>query len=248
MKTSILLFALLIILSSCANPDAEKLQAENDSLRHELNTRYSVVVTMRDIKMLIDSIDESRNVLRVDMNEGTTYENFSSRLRNINEYVVKTEEKLSAIEGELKKTKGEASAYMMMVAALKDELYIRADEIITLEKQVNDYKTENTGLIQTVKVQQDELTEMHTKIEAKQQELSLLEAKVNELVANFQVSEAEAYYARAKAVEEAANRTKLAPNKKRETYKEALELYKKSLALGKKEAQENISALERKVQ
>jgi chromosome segregation ATPase len=246
MKTHLLFCICLLGLSAC-NKEAERLQAENDSLRHELNTRYSVVLTMRDIKVLIDSIDESRNILRVDMSEGTTYEDFTSRLQDINGYVIKTEDKLTTIENELKQTRGEASAYMMMVAALKDELHIRADEVSTLERQVNDYKSENKGLVQTVKVQQNELTDMHTKIEVKQQELSLLEAKVNELVTNFQLSEAEAYYARAKAVEEAANRTKLAPNKKRETYQEALELYQKALSLGKTEAQEKINVLKKKV-
>lgn len=246
MKTHIILFFGVLSLVSC-NKEAERLKAENDSLRHELNTRYSVVVTMRDVKVLIDSIDHSRNVLKVDLDQGTSYEDFSDRLKDINQYVIKTEEKLTLIENELRQTKGEASAYMMMVAALKDELLIRADEIAKLEEQVNNYKSENKGLIQTVKVQQDALTDMHTQIAVKQQELSLLEAKVTELVDNFQVSEAEAFYARAKAVEEAANRTKLAPHKKKETYREALELYKKALSLGKAEAQEKITLLEKKV-
>jgi hypothetical protein len=98
-----------------------------------------------------------------------------------------------------------------------------------------------------VKLQEAEMADVQAKIEAKQQELSLLEAKVNTLVENFKVSEAEAYYARAKAVEEAARRTKLAPNKKKETYREALELYKKSLSMGKQEAKKNIAALEKKI-
>jgi chromosome segregation ATPase len=246
MKTHIILFFGVLSLVSC-NKEAERLKAENDSLRNELNTRYSVVVTMRDVKILIDSIDHSRNVLKVDLDKGTTYEDFTDRLKDINQYVIKTEEKLTFIENELRQSKGEASAYMMMVAALKDELVIRAEEIAKLEEQVNNYKSENKGLIQTVKVQQDALTDMHTQIAVKQQELSLLEAKVTELVDNFQVSEAEAFYARAKAVEEAANRTKLAPHKKKETYREALELYKKALSLGKAEAQEKITVLEKRV-
>jgi len=48
-------------------------------------------------------------------------------------------------------------------------------------------------------------------------------------------------------VEEAANRTKLAPKKKKETYKEAIELYKKALSLGKTEAQAKIDALNKKI-
>ena len=53
--------------------------------------------------------------------------------------------------------------------------------------------------------------------------------------------------ARAQAVEEAANRTKLAPRKKKDTYKEALELYKKSVSLGKAEAQAKVDELEKKL-
>jgi hypothetical protein len=91
------------------------------------------------------------------------------------------------------------------------------------------------------------MAEMQNKIEQKQEELAILDAKVKEMVGTFKMTEADAYYARAQAVEEAANRTKLAPRKKKETYKEALELYKKALSLGKKEASRNIKKLEAKL-
>jgi hypothetical protein len=61
------------------------------------------------------------------------------------------------------------------------------------------------------------------------------------------VSEADSYFMRAQAVEEAANRTKLAPKKKKDTLKEAIELYKKALSLGKTEAQDKITELEKKI-
>ena len=61
------------------------------------------------------------------------------------------------------------------------------------------------------------------------------------------VSEGDAYYMRAQAIETAANRTRLAPRKKKETMKEALELYKKALSLGKSEAQAKIDQLEKRL-
>ena len=61
------------------------------------------------------------------------------------------------------------------------------------------------------------------------------------------MSEADSYMARGEAIEEAANRTKLAPRKKKETYREALELYKKALSLGSDKAQAKITALEKKI-
>lgn len=237
----------VIFLTGCNTKEVERLRVENDSLRRELQTRYSVVVTMRDIKTLIDSIDISRNALNVNLHEGTTYQDFTDRMKGINDYVIRTENKIDTIEQELKSSKGEAFAYLMLVDALKSELAIRADEVQELERQVINYKNENKGLVNTVKLQESKLVEMRSKIETKQQELLFIEAKVTEMVDNFKVTEAEAFYARGKAVEEAANRTKLAPNKKRETYREALELFKKSLSLGKKEAQENITSLEKKI-
>ena len=102
-------------------------------------------------------------------------------------------------------------------------------------------------MIQTVKLQQDQMTDLQSQVATKQEELALLQAKVDEMIENFKVTEAEAFYARAKSVEEAARRTRLAPHKKRETYREAIELYKKALSLGKKEAQANIDALATKV-
>lgn len=241
------LVLMVFLFSACNTKENERLIVENDSLRSELDSRHAMVGIMRDVKGLIDSIDASRHVLRIDLNDGMTYDNFSNRLQNINAYVKKTSEKIKTVESELKSANTKVSAYLLMVDALKSELEIRVREVNSLEAAVAEYKAENKGLLQTVKLQQTEMANMQHKIEAKQQELTLLEAKVNEMVGNFKVSEAEAYYARAKSVEEAANKTRLAPRRKKETYREALELYKKALSLGKKEAQANIAELEKKI-
>jgi chromosome segregation ATPase len=241
------LFVIMIIVAACGSKEIEHLRAENDSLRKELETRHTMVAIMRDVKSLIDSIDSSRKLLRTDLSEGTTYDHFTNRLKDINSYVKQTEDKIKTIEKEMKTSKRQASAYLMMMDALKSELAIRVDEVEQLEASVEQYKSENKGLVLKVKVQEDEMADMQSKIETKQRELTLLEAKVNELVDNFKVSEAEAYYARGKAVEEAARRTRLAARKKKETYREALELYKRALSLGKQEAKANIAALEKKI-
>lgn len=236
-----------ILLFACGTKENERLRVENDSLRKEIDTKQVMVGIMQDVKVLIDSIDASRQVLRVDLNDGMTYENFSNRLKDINAYVKQTAEKMRTVEGQLKSSDEKASGYQLMAAALKSELEIRVREVNTLEAAVAEYREENKGLLQTVKLQQAEMSDMQNKINAKQQELTLLEAKVNEMVGAFKVTEAEAYYARAKAVEEAANKTRLAPRKKKETYKEALELYKRALSLGKQEAKADITKLEEKI-
>jgi chromosome segregation ATPase len=248
-NTNIFLPALAIIfaLSACGTKENERLRVENDSLRQELDTKQAMVGVMRNVKDLIDSIDASRHTLRLDLSDGMSYENFSTRLKDINDYVKKTAEKISTVEKQLKSSQTKVSAYQLMMDALKSELEIRIQEVASLETAVEEFKAQNAGLVKTVKLQQTEMAEMQNKIEAKQQELSLLEAKVTEMVSTFKVTEADAYYARAKAVEEAANKTRLAPRKKKETYKEAIELYKKALSLGKQEAKVNIDALEKRV-
>ena len=236
-----------MLLSSCKSKEIEQLRSENDSLRHELETRHSIVSVMNDVKGLLDSIDASRNVMNTHLGEGTTYENFTNRLSNINDYIKKTQDKIETIEKELKASNNEAVAYLMMVDALKGELEIRAGEVRDLEQRVAEFQKENSNLIRTVSLQKSEMGELQMRINSRQQELKLLEAKVDEMVKNFKVSEAEAYYARGRAVEEAARRTKLAGRKKRETYKEALELYKKAHSLGKLEARKNITELEKRI-
>lgn len=241
------LFMLLLILAACGKKEIETLRAENDSLRGELVSKNEMVSVMKTVKDLIDSIDVSRKVLRMDLNEGMPPDAVATRLRDINDYVKNTQDHINTIEKQLRATNKQNNGYIMMMDALKSELGIRVQEVESLQSAIEEYKKENEGLVKTVKLQQAEMTEMQTKIEAKQQELALLDAKVKNMVSEFQVSEADAYFARAKAVEEAANRTRLAPRKKKETYREALELYKKALSLGKKEAQAKITDLEKKV-
>lgn len=236
-----------LFLQSCNTKENERLRAENDSLRQELQTRYSMVKTMTEIKGLLDSIDESRNVLRVQMHEGTSFEDFTSRLTDINQYVKRSVEKILNLENALKTSETESEAYVMMVAALKDELTIRTDEIDGLMEKVEKYQAENKNLVKTVQLQESEMADMHTTIQIKQQELNLFNAKIDELAEKFKMSEAEAFYTRGQAVEEAAKRTKLAPRKKRETLKEALELYKRAYSLGKQEAKVRIDALEGRI-
>jgi hypothetical protein len=96
-------------------------------------------------------------------------------------------------------------------------------------------------------MQEAELNDKQAQIEAKQQELALIEARIQELMVQSKMSEADSYFARGQAVEEAANRTKLAPRKKKDTLKEALELYKKALSLGNDKAKAKVDELEKRV-
>jgi chromosome segregation ATPase len=217
---------------ACNSNEKAQLQSQVDSLRIELETSQRMAQTLQDVGVLMDSIDANRQLLRVNMVEGTTYDDYTSRMKDLNNYVRETEAKIDELEKSLKKAKGSAAAYASTIKKLKAELQQKSTEIAALQEQVDKYRNENQNLIQTVNLQEAELTEKESLIQQKEEELALIEARIQELMVTSKVSEAEAYYARGLAVEEAANRTKLAPKKKKETYKEAIELYKKSLSLG----------------
>jgi chromosome segregation ATPase len=202
--------------------------------------------TLVEVGTLMDSIDASRNMLRMDMVEGTTYEDYTSRMQELNRYVKETERKIDDLEQALQKSQGAASTYAKQIKKLKADLDARNKEIVVLQETVEKYRNENQNLVNLAEMQSAEIADKDIQIQTKEQELALIEARIQELMIQSKMTEADAYYARAEAVEEAANRTKLAPKKKKETLLEALELYKKSLSLGKQEAQAKITELENK--
>jgi chromosome segregation ATPase len=235
------------LLAGCGAKEKEMLKSQVDSLKVELETSQKMAQTLTEVGTLMDSIDASRQLLRVNMVEGTTYDDYTSRMKNLNAYVKETQKKIDDLEGSLKSSKSTSNAYSKTIKKLKADLEAKTTEITNLQEQVEKYRNENQNLISTVSVQEAELADKSVQIETKTQELALIEARIQELMVQSKMTEADAYYARASAVEEAANRTRLAPKKKKETYKEAIELYKKALSMGKNEAQDKITELEKKI-
>lgn len=237
----------LLLLAGCDTKEKTMLQSKVDSLQNELESSQRVANTLIEVGALMDSIDASRQMLKVNMVEGTTYEDYTTRMKDINGYVKETQAKLNTLEAALKKSNAKSASYASTIKKMQRELAEKAEEIILLNEQIEKFRSENINLNETVTLQEAMLQDKEAQILAKQQELALIEARIQELMIQSKMSEADAYYARALAVEEAAERTKLAPRKKKETIKEALELYKKSLSLGKEEAQAKITELEKKI-
>lgn len=235
------------MFASCDTKEKEKLKTQVDSLKVELETSQKMAQTLTEVSVLMDSIDESRKLLRVNMVEGTTYEDYTSRMKDINSYVKDTQHKIEELEKNLSSSKSSNNAYAKQIKKLKADLLQTTQALTDMQNQVETLKSQNENLITTTKLQEADLADKQAQIDAKQQELALIEARVQELMIQSKMTEADAYFARAQAVEEAAARTKLAPKKKKETLKEAIELYKKALSLGKNEAQDKITELEKKI-
>jgi chromosome segregation ATPase len=232
---------------SCDTKEKEQLQTQVDSLKRELETSQEMAQTLTEVGTLMDSIDANRQLLRVNMVEGTTYDDYTARMKDLNSYVSETQQKILSLEKSLKSSRANSTAYASTIKKLKADLETRTQEIAMLQQQVEKYRSENENLINTVGLQEAEIADKQAQIDAKAQELALIEARVQEIMIQSKMSEADAYFTRAQAVEEAANRTKLAPRKKKETLKEAVELYKKALSLGHAQAQAKITELEKRL-
>lgn len=249
-KRSIQVCSAILLIVGCTPKEKieeiARLKAENDSLRNELATSQQMLFTFNDVSALIDSIDVSRNALRVNVVEGTPYANYTERLKEINNYIKQSEDKLAALQKKLKESRHESGAYEMMVTALQDELAIAHDEISALETQVAEIMKDNKDLNKTVKLQQVTLEEVQLQLDSKYEEVKAFEIQIKELTDKLEISEANVNFAKGEALEKAARKTKLAPNKKRKTYQEALSYYRKAHTAGHPQAAARIKELEKK--
>jgi chromosome segregation ATPase len=247
MKRILMILPAALLLVACGGKEKAEMQSKLDSLSIELEYNQRMANTLLEVGVMMDSIDANRNIIRLEMMEGTSYDDYTSRMNNLNDYVKNTERKLENLEKDLAKSQGNASAYARQIKKLKDDLQAKNNEIIALQEQVEKYRNENMNLINLAEMQSADIADKEVQIQAKEQELALIEARIQELMIQSKVSEADGYFARAQAIEEAANRTKLAPKKKKETLTEAIEYYKKALSLGRQDAQAKITELEKKL-
>ena len=236
---------LVFAFVSCGKKGLEsqnlELQAELDSLSIILSETETAVESLAEVGVLLDSIESQRNIIRLEMVEGgIAYEDNVKRVEALNGYLNEAENKISKLENSQK-------SYASLVKKLRAELAEKNRQIDALEIILNDFRADNVSMQGTVRMQEAEIQDLEWEIQLKEQELGLVEAKIQEMVETSKISEADGYYARAVAYEEAANRTKLAPRKKKETLKQALELYKQAHDMGHEGAQTKIDELSEKV-
>jgi hypothetical protein len=240
-----IIFALPLIafFFSCENKEKIRLQSQVDSLRTELQVSQQTNKELDEVGVLIDSIDASRQLLRTDVVEGTSYKDYKNRLVSINNHIKETQSKIAELEKTLSKNKASLST----IKRLRADLELRTQQIAALQQEVEKFRGENVSLSRNLN-QRDSLLAVNSEtIKLREQDIVSLETKVEETNTAAKNTQADLYFAQAQALETAAARTRFAPRKKKETQREALELYKMSLSLGKQEAQQKIEELEKEV-
>src|SRR5688500_6519954 len=89
----------------CNNKAKEvALQSEVDSLRTELQESQQTAEALQEVGVMIDSIDASRQLLRTDMVEGASYQDYKNRLASIREYVNESQKKIEELEKNARQT------------------------------------------------------------------------------------------------------------------------------------------------
>ena len=244
MKKLIIVVALVGALFSCDTKEKAVLQHKVDSLSVQLTASKEVERKMNEVGALIDSIDASRESLKVKMVEGSSYSDYVKRLKDINLYVQQTEAKLDALEKETKNTSKTSNA---SIRRMRADLEKQTKEILDLQEQLAIARNENLAVWAKVN-QKDSLLSMKDQvIKINEDDITSLEKVVTDTNAENKLAVANLYFQQAEALELAAKRTHFAPRKKKETRQEALELYKLSLSLGNTAAQAKIDNLEKQL-
>lgn len=244
-KNIILSVAAAGLLASCNVKENERLRAKVDSLQVEVQASQKTAAMLQEVGVMLDSIETNRLMLREGVVEGTNYTDYTSRMKNLNAYIKETQGKLAELETSLKKTKASSSSYASMVSKLKTDLETSTQQLAALQQEVEKYRGENQMLVKAVTEKDSLLISSNEVIKVREENISALETKVEEINKMSISAQADLYFAQGQALELAASRTQFAPRKKKETKREALELYKRAYSLGKEDAKTRIDELEK---
>jgi hypothetical protein len=242
-KTGIVILGVAALLFSCDKKEKERLQSKVDSLSVELQSSQQVASQMKEVEVLIDSIDLSRKVLRANVVEGTSYDNYADRLNDINQYIKETQLKIAELEKSAKNVRGLSSS----VRKLKADLELRTQEIAALQMEVSKMRSENEAMALAITKKDSTLLVKEDIIKVREADIVAFEARMRDTNEKNKTTMADLYYNQAQTLEVVADRTNFAPRKKKQAMREAVELYKISLSLGKAEAQDRITALEKEL-
>jgi chromosome segregation ATPase len=242
-KTLLLSLGVAAAMLSCDTKEKERLQSKLDSLSTELQASQQVAAQLKEVDVLIDSIDLSRHVLRANVVEGTSYNNYSDRLKDINKHIKDTQMKIDELEKTSKKVPGLSSS----IRRLKSDLELRSQEIAALQLEVSKMRSENESMSVAIAKKDSTLMMKEDVIKVKESDIASLETSMKDATEKNRIAMADLYYKQASALEEVADRTNFAPRKKKEALREAVELYKISLSLGKEEAQDKINTIEKEL-
>lgn len=243
MKQFLLILVTLGGLAGCNQKVKEEngnLIARIDSLQLALDQNTYMASMLEQIGVYLDSIDNNRNWINVNLETGINQEDYVDRMKAINQYVQKAENTIL----ELEKTK---SSFISQIKRLKDELMAKNNEIQTLQIGIAKYAEENLQLQEKLTISEGELISNEIDLDMAREDLTLAKTDVDNLLKKVQLTEAEVLYAQGEGLEEVARHIQLAPKRKKQTLEKALDYYSASYDKGHEPAKTKIDELKGKL-
>src|SRR5688500_4155647 len=110
-KRLLFIVPVALFMIGCDNAEKETLRKQVDSLNIELERSHQMSQTLTEVGSLMDSIDASRQLLRIDMKEGTTYADYTARMKDLNAYIKATQAKIQGLEKNLSSSKANSAGF-----------------------------------------------------------------------------------------------------------------------------------------
>jgi chromosome segregation ATPase len=140
LTTTICSVVIAVLFTACGPTEKDRLRSEVDSLRTELQFSQQMSEKLNEIGVLMDSIDANRNVLRLNVVEGITKDDYVKRMEGLKDYVRNTENKIEELENSLKESKSSNQSFASAIKKLKSEIKYKNEEIASLTETINKYK------------------------------------------------------------------------------------------------------------
>lgn len=227
MKLKLMAISMLVIAGCSKLQEDAQLQETSkvDSLLQVVEEHRYAVALLSQVSMYMDSIDENRKLIAVDLETGLNEEDYIQRMKSLNEYTQKAEWTIA----ELEKTR---AAYAIQVKRLKKQITEQGDQIAILQISVEEYRAKNANLEDEVKLTRDQLADTQVALNYNENALIEAEERAAELDQKLTLSEAETMYAKGEGLELMASRIEFAPKRKKATLEQSLAFYKEAIKLG----------------
>ncbi len=224
----LLVLIILLLFNGCSSSlkeENKELQSRVDSLEAVLETGEYAIGLLEVVGQYLDSIDERRESVLVDLEVGLDDRDYIQRMKNLNQYFLKTEwaiRELEAISG----------SYSIQIDRLKSTVNKKNDEISRLQVSVNTYRNAGDSLKGRLEITEAALIETQKSLDFSRMDVALAEMEISGLMEMVQLNEAEIYFAEGEGLEELAEKIRFAPKKKRKNLEEALIAFTTSFEMG----------------
>lgn len=231
------LLFLILVVACVPKKEHEQLKAEYAALNKE-KAQEEALLNEMDSKMdsigiLLDSIEVQEEGIMLNLESGIKYDDYVSRLAQIEDYMERTNNELKQLEDALLASENDNKVYRNIVASYKKMIAEKDETISQLQEKIATYEEEKVALVRTVDLQNDELSVLQDQVTQQQDEISRLSEDLDTSQDETLKVRAEKFFSLAQSTEALADKTSgfLNGKKKKAYYRQAYDYYKQAFEL-----------------